>query len=105
MIVGVIGAGQMGAGIAQVSAVAGHDVLLCDVALDRAQKGREGIARQLQRQAAKGALSAADAEAGEHAADESGQHGDEEIQHMSNRTPPNKISAPSARWSHFAGTF
>ena len=48
---------------------------------------------------------AADAEAGEHAADESGQHGDEEIQHMSNRTPPNKISAPSARWSHFAGTF
>ena len=33
------------------------------------------------------------------------QHGDEEIQHMSNRTPPNKISAPSARWSHFAGTF
>ena len=48
---------------------------------------------------------AADAEAGEHAADESGQHGDEEIQHMSNLTPPNKISAPSARWSHFAGTF
>ena len=48
---------------------------------------------------------AADAEAGEHAADESGQHGDEKIQHMSNRTPPNKISTPSARWSHFAGTF
>lgn len=63
MKIGVIGAGIMGAGIAQVSAVAGHDVLLCDVALDRAQKGRDGIARQLQRQAAKGALSAADVEA------------------------------------------
>ncbi len=50
-------------------------------------------------------LPAADAEAGEHAADEPGQNGDDEIQHTSSRTPPNKISAPSARWSHLAGTF
>ena len=35
MIVGVIGAGQMGAGIAQVSAGAGHDVLLSDIDIAR----------------------------------------------------------------------
>ncbi|MDA4835790.1 3-hydroxyacyl-CoA dehydrogenase NAD-binding domain-containing protein, partial [Enterobacter hormaechei] len=48
--VGVIGAGQMGAGIAQVSAAAGYDVLLTDVSKDRAEAGKAGIARQLQRQ-------------------------------------------------------
>ena len=47
--VGVIGAGQMGAGIAQVSAQAGYRVLLADVSIDRAQAGRDGIARQLAR--------------------------------------------------------
>ena len=30
--VGVVGAGTMGAGIAQVAATAGHPVLLCDAA-------------------------------------------------------------------------
>jgi 3-hydroxybutyryl-CoA dehydrogenase len=45
--IGVIGAGQMGAGIAQVSAQAGYRVLLSDVDLARAEKGREGIARAL----------------------------------------------------------
>ncbi|MBY0519209.1 MAG: NAD(P)-binding domain-containing protein, partial [Sphingomonas sp.] len=35
--IGVIGAGQMGAGIAQVSAQAGHQVLLSDVDLARAE--------------------------------------------------------------------
>ena len=39
MIVGVIGAGQMGAGIAQVSAGAGHDVLLSDIDIGRAEAG------------------------------------------------------------------
>ena len=37
MIVGVIGAGQMGAGIAQVSAGAGHEVLLSDIDIARAE--------------------------------------------------------------------
>lgn len=47
--IGVIGAGQMGAGIAQVSAQAGYRVLLSDVDLDRATKGRDGIAKGLGR--------------------------------------------------------
>ncbi|RDE04913.1 3-hydroxybutyryl-CoA dehydrogenase [Sphingomonas aracearum] len=47
--VGVIGAGQMGAGIAQVSAQAGFRVLLSDVSEERAAAGKAGIARQLDR--------------------------------------------------------
>ncbi|HEX7656989.1 MAG TPA: 3-hydroxyacyl-CoA dehydrogenase NAD-binding domain-containing protein, partial [Sphingomonas sp.] len=47
--VGVIGAGQMGAGIAQVSAQAGYHVLLSDVSMDRAEAGKAGIAKQLGR--------------------------------------------------------
>jgi len=47
--VGVIGAGQMGAGIAQVSAQAGYHVYLADAKLEIAQKAKDGIARQLAR--------------------------------------------------------
>ncbi|MCC2978443.1 NAD(P)-binding domain-containing protein [Sphingomonas sp. PL-96] len=47
--VGVIGAGQMGAGIAQVAAEAGYRVLLSDVSAERAEAGKAGIARQLAR--------------------------------------------------------
>jgi len=47
--VGVIGAGQMGAGIAQVSAQAGYHVYLADAKLEIAQKAKDGIARQLGR--------------------------------------------------------
>lgn len=47
--VGVIGAGQMGAGIAQVSAQAGYRVLLSDMDVARAEKGKAGIAKQLAR--------------------------------------------------------
>lgn len=61
--VGVIGAGQMGAGIAQVSAQAGYDVILCDVDQARADKGRDGIARQLGKAVEKGKLAQADADA------------------------------------------
>ncbi len=47
--VGVIGAGQMGAGIAQVSAQASYRVLLSDVSRDRAEAGKAGIAKALDR--------------------------------------------------------
>ena len=47
--IGVIGAGQMGAGIAQVSAAAGHRVLLSDVDVARAEAGKAGIAKALGR--------------------------------------------------------
>ncbi len=63
MKVGVIGAGMMGAGIAQVAAAAGHQVVLTDVDSSRAEKGKAGIAKLLDRQMAKGALEPAAAEA------------------------------------------
>jgi 3-hydroxybutyryl-CoA dehydrogenase len=47
--IGVIGAGQMGAGIAQVSAQAGYRVLLSDVDAARADAGKAGIAKALGR--------------------------------------------------------
>ena len=47
--IGVIGAGQMGTGIAQVSAQAGYHVLLSDVDLARAEAGKAGVAKGLQR--------------------------------------------------------
>lgn len=61
--VGVIGAGQMGAGIAQVSAQSGYAVLLSDVDQARAEAGKAGIAKQLARAVDKEKITAADAEA------------------------------------------
>jgi 3-hydroxybutyryl-CoA dehydrogenase len=61
--VAVIGAGQMGAGIAQVMAQAGLAVLLADVDLAAAEKGRDKIAKGLARLVAKDKLAAADADA------------------------------------------
>ncbi|WP_447728061.1 3-hydroxybutyryl-CoA dehydrogenase [Sphingomonas koreensis] len=61
--VGVIGAGQMGAGIAQVSAQAGYRVLLSDMDVARAEKGKAGIARQLARAVEKEKITAQAAEA------------------------------------------
>ncbi|APG61877.1 3-hydroxybutyryl-CoA dehydrogenase [Sphingorhabdus lutea] len=48
-IISVIGAGQMGAGIAQVSAAAGYDVLLSDINIEQANLGKQGIEKQLSR--------------------------------------------------------
>lgn len=61
--IGVIGAGQMGAGIAQVSAATGHDVLLGDVDLARAEAGKAAIAKALGRLVAKDKMATADADA------------------------------------------
>ncbi len=47
--IGIIGSGQMGAGIAQVSAQAGYHVYLSDMNQEIAEKGKAGIARQLSR--------------------------------------------------------
>ena len=51
--VAVIGAGQMGAGIAQVSAGAGYQVFLSDIDLARAKAGKAGISDQLAKLVAK----------------------------------------------------
>ena len=62
-IVGVVGAGTMGAGIAQVAAAAGHAVRLFDVREAAAQSAIDGIATGLAGQVEKGRLAAADRDA------------------------------------------
>lgn len=57
--VGVIGAGQMGAGIAQTAAQTGHQVLLSDINLAAAEKGKAGIGKALGRLVAKDKISEA----------------------------------------------
>ena len=59
----VVGAGQMGAGIAQVAAQSGLAVVLIDVSPDYAQKGLAGIRAQLDKAVSKGKLKAEDAHA------------------------------------------
>ncbi|HTI31846.1 MAG TPA: 3-hydroxyacyl-CoA dehydrogenase NAD-binding domain-containing protein [Sphingomonas sp.] len=61
--VGVIGAGQMGAGIAQVAAAAGYDVLLSDRDKALADKGVAGIAKILSRAVDKEKITGADRDA------------------------------------------
>ena len=61
--VGIVGAGQMGAGIAQVSAQAGYDVRLYDVSPESIDKGIAGIKKGLARLVAKEVLTQAQADA------------------------------------------
>ncbi|HET8771082.1 MAG TPA: 3-hydroxybutyryl-CoA dehydrogenase [Gemmatimonadaceae bacterium] len=55
----VVGAGQMGNGIAHVCATSGFDVTLIDVSPDALAKGRATIEKNLERQVKKGAIAAA----------------------------------------------
>jgi len=55
--VGIIGAGQMGSGIAHVCALAGYDVLLHDVSAERIETGIQNIERNMARQVARGVIS------------------------------------------------
>ena len=59
----VVGAGQMGNGIAHVFATSGHEVTMIDVSPEALQRGRDTIARNLDRQVKKGTMEAAAAEA------------------------------------------
>ena len=61
--VSVVGAGAMGAGIAQVAASAGHPVALVDAVSGVVEKAVAGIIANLQRQEAKGRISSAQLEA------------------------------------------
>ena len=58
-VIGVLGTGQMGAGIAQVAATNGHRVLMADINQEVAEKGKAGIAKQLAKAVEKGKLDAA----------------------------------------------
>lgn len=54
----VCGAGVMGSGIAQVCAKAGYEVALWDLTDELAQKGKNGIAEGLEKQIARGKMTA-----------------------------------------------
>jgi len=58
----VVGAGQMGAGIAQVAAQSGLEVLLIDLNPDLAERGLAGIRSQLEKAVGKGKLKAEEAQ-------------------------------------------
>ena len=60
--VGIVGAGQMGNGIAHVFALAGYDVLMTDVSEDALEKALATIGRNLDRQVAREKVEAADRE-------------------------------------------
>ncbi len=55
--VGIVGAGQMGSGIAHVSALAGYNVLLYDISPDRIEAGIATVNGNMARQVAGGKLS------------------------------------------------
>lgn len=57
-VIGVIGAGTMGNGIAHVFARSGYDVLLCEVEQRFLDRGLETLRKNLEREAAKGKITA-----------------------------------------------
>src|SRR5271166_520615 len=59
----VVGAGQMGSGIAQVCAAAGHQVMLHDIDRAAYERGRTNIEKNLARAVDKGKTTRADADA------------------------------------------
>jgi len=60
---GVVGAGQMGNGIAHVAALAGYDVIMSDMAMAQAEKGLATITKNMARQVSKDKISQADMDA------------------------------------------
>ncbi|MFJ3498667.1 3-hydroxybutyryl-CoA dehydrogenase [Streptomyces sp. NPDC086091] len=61
--VGVVGGGQMGAGIAEVCARAGLDTVVCEVDTIAARAARDRVAGSLERAVGRGRLAEADAQA------------------------------------------
>ena len=56
-VIGVLGAGQMGSGIAQVAAAAGYEVRLADASLEQATVGKNKVGAALTKQVEKGKMS------------------------------------------------
>jgi len=61
--IGVIGAGQMGGGIAHVCALAGFEIVVTDISEEALQRGREAIDRNLSRQVSRGKIREEDKDA------------------------------------------
>ncbi len=61
--IGIVGAGQMGNGIAHVMALAGYDVILNDIDQDALDKALALIAKNMERQVSREKISAADRDA------------------------------------------
>ncbi|MBT8416687.1 MAG: 3-hydroxybutyryl-CoA dehydrogenase [Silicimonas sp.] len=61
--VGVIGAGQMGNGIAHVFVLAGYDVLMTDISREALDQARELIESNMERQVARGKITAEERDA------------------------------------------
>ena len=58
--IGIVGAGQMGNGIAHVCALAGYDIIMADMSQDALDKARALIDKNLDRQVSRDKISAAD---------------------------------------------
>ncbi len=61
--IGVVGAGQMGSGVAEVAITSGFNVLMRDVTMEAVQKGRLRIATDFDRRIQKGKMTADEKEA------------------------------------------
>lgn len=61
-VIGIVGSGVMGRGIAQCFACAGYEVVMTDISLELAEKGRSLCAESIEKLAAKGKMSAPDAD-------------------------------------------
>lgn len=62
-VIGILGAGAMGSGIAQVAASCGHQVVVCDNLTPALKKSGKGMQASLQNLVDKGKMSTADSEA------------------------------------------
>jgi 3-hydroxybutyryl-CoA dehydrogenase len=61
--IGIVGAGQMGNGIAHVCALAGYDVVVTDVAEEALSRGIDVVTRNLDRQVSRGKVEPAERDA------------------------------------------
>lgn len=61
--IGVIGAGQMGAGISHVAALSGFEVIMSDISMDRANIGLTLISKNMERQVKKEVITGAEKDA------------------------------------------
>ena len=60
--VAVVGAGQMGSGIAQVASISGTNVIMCDISYELALGGFDWVRRSLERLVEKGRISSRESE-------------------------------------------